>query len=161
LQNAPGEMDHGREGTVAGPARLAAVERDARTNEVVVIGSTEENAGGIGKARPRFGKSLAKRLEALALCLVLSVVRLVGTSEMTHQERKLEGGQQFLGGRDGVNVSCRKAKPVHAAVDVDGGGQSDWRRLCQCGPFLDLAGAVEHGTQGKPEIEGTSVFEQP
>src|SRR5262249_23086666 len=116
LQNAPGEMDHGREGIVAGPARLAAVERDARTNEVVVIGSTEENAGGIGKARPRLGKSLAKRLEALSLCLVLSVARLVGTSEMTHQERKLEGGQQFLGGRDGVNVSCGKAKPVHAAV---------------------------------------------
>src|SRR5262249_58555289 len=93
--------------------------------------------------------------------LVRGVVRLVGTSEMTHQERKLEGGQQLLCGRDGVDVGCGQAKPVHAAVDVDGGGQSDGRRLCQCGPLLDLAGAVEHGTQGKPEIEGTSVFEQP
>src|SRR5262249_39189007 len=110
LKNACCEMDHRRKRIIVSPARFAAVKRDAGTDEVIVIGSPQENAGGVGETCGRLRKFAAHGLEVFALRLVLVVVWLVGTSKMTHQERKLERSQKVFRSRDRGDLGRGKAE---------------------------------------------------
>ena len=150
LQDAPGELAPPAQSDCRpGPAGPAAIERDAGTDEVIMIGLPKQNAGGIGEARRSLRQLRAKPVEGFSLRLVLRMLGLVGAGEMAHHQRKLEGAQQDLRARKRRNLVGREAEPVHAAVDMDGSGKLRARRRTERRPFFDLVGAVEHRAQDR------------
>jgi hypothetical protein len=72
------------------------------------------------------------------------MVRFVGAGEMADHQRELKRAPQVLRALDGLDLRGGKSKPVHAAVDMDGGGKLGARGLTECRPFFNLDGAVEH-----------------
>ncbi len=99
-------------------------------------------------------------LEGLTLGAAFRVLGLVGASEMAHHQRELEGGEDIARFSDGLDLACRQPKPVHAAIDMDGGGEGAARRRREHAPLLDLLRAVEHRTQAMVAIERCRALEQ-
>src|SRR5215831_12569693 len=91
LQDLGSEPHHRLHGIGLVLVRSAAVERNAGPHEIKMIGRTQEQAAGVGKACRRGRKLGAQRFKAQALAFVHGVLAVVRTGQMAHDERGLEG----------------------------------------------------------------------
>jgi hypothetical protein len=66
------------------------------------------------------GGSFARNTsKALALALIHGVVGVIGTGQMAHDQRRLEGSKQVGRGGQLIELVLGHAEPVHAGVDVE------------------------------------------
>ena len=112
-----------------------------------MVGVPQERATGVGKACRCRRELRAQHLEALALALIHGVVGVIGTGQMAHDERRLEGSKQVGRGGQLIELVLGHAEPVHAGVDVDGRCHAAPAGPAVGGPVARLRQAREHGAQ--------------
>ena len=96
LQNARRDPDRRRDRRRTAAEGLAAVERIARPDEIVMKGLAEHQPVRRREARTGVRQHRLQLLEPGPLGRVLRIVRIVGGGEMAHDQAEIERGQRAL-----------------------------------------------------------------
>ncbi len=99
----------------------------------------EEQARGGGEAPwscRKLARSASKRCR---LFCVLGIAGEVGAGELGEDQCELEGAEQLRARRKRLDLGLAHAEPVHAGVDLDGGGERLPDAPAIAGPLLASA----------------------
>jgi hypothetical protein len=143
LPDAPLQADRRAHGVGLGQIRVAAVERDARAQQVEVVIRAQEDAGRVGEGNARRRQGAERPLEVRELLRVQGMLRRVGAGQVTHEKGELDALQARRLGGQARHLVRRQAQAAHPGIDVQDGPHRPPLGPGAPGPELDLAQRVE------------------